>query len=404
MRVTVWKQFAWWGGAGLLLGLILWRLGNVLAPFAIGAGVAYLLDPIAGWLERRGLSRPFAVALITLLAMLIAGVALVFLIPALISQTVDLLRALPDWMAQLQDFVTGRFPGILPERDLFSAIGSDTVHEMSDVIGAALPKLFESVSGLIGIIALLVIAPVVAFYLLLDWRRMIVHIDSLLPREHASTIRQLAAEIDSTLSGFLRGQGLVTLILGSFYAASLVLVGLPYGLMIGIVAALLSIIPYVGVFLSGVIAMGVALFAFWGDPLMIGIVGAIFAFGQLVEGNVLQPKIVGSHVGLHPVWLILALSVFGAIFGFAGLVLAVPLAAMLGVLVRFLTQRYRESALYTGVANPPPLGDPLRVEIVPTGTTRELHDSATIRSRLIIASEAEAVARPDDPDKKGDKV
>jgi predicted PurR-regulated permease PerM len=208
--------------------------------------------------------------------------------------------------------------------------------------------------SLVNVIVLIVIVPVVTFYLLLDWDRMVARIDALLPRDHAPTIRHLASEIDHTLSSFVRGQGVVCLILGTYYAIALALVGLQFGLVVGFVAGALTFIPYVGALVGGVLAIGLALFQFWGDWWWIVAVWAIFQSGQFVEGNILTPNLVGSSVGLHPVWLIFALSAFGALFGFVGLLVAVPVAAIIGVLVRFALGRYKESLLYTGVAGREP--------------------------------------------------
>ena len=197
-------------------------------------------------------------------------------------------------------------------------------------------------------IVLFVVVPVVAFYLLYDWDRMIGTIDSLLPRDHAPIIRRLAGEIDETLASFIRGMGTVCLILGSYYAVALMLVGLQFGLVVGAVAGIITFIPYVGALFGGALAIGLALFQFWGDWLSIALVAGIFVIGQVVEGNFLTPKLVGHSVGLHPVWLIFALSVFGALFGFVGMLVAVPLAAAFGVLARFATEQYRHSRLYRG--------------------------------------------------------
>jgi predicted PurR-regulated permease PerM len=203
--------------------------------------------------------------------------------------------------------------------------------------------------SLVNALVLILVVPVVTFYLLMDWDRMVARIDELLPRDHAPVIRRLASEIDATLAGFLRGQGTVCLILGTFYAAGLMLAGLQFGLVVGLVAGLISFIPYVGTVVGGATAIGLALFQFWGDWHLVGIVAAIFAAGQVMEGNFLTPKLVGGSVGLHPVWLIFALSAFGALFGFVGLLVAVPVAAMLGVLTRFGIAQYRQSLLYRGI-------------------------------------------------------
>jgi predicted PurR-regulated permease PerM len=204
---------------------------------------------------------------------------------------------------------------------------------------------------------------VVAFYLLLDWDNMTARVDELLPRDHAPTIRKLAGDIDATLASFIRGMGTVCLVLGAYYAVALMTVGLQFGLIVGFIAGLVTFIPYVGALVGGILAIGLALFQFWGGTQMIdgtsvevatdwfriGAVGVIFVIGQVVEGNVLTPKLVGKSVGLHPVWLIFALSVFGSIFGFVGMLVAVPLAAMIGVLVRFSIEQYTNGRLYRGL-------------------------------------------------------
>jgi predicted PurR-regulated permease PerM len=193
----------------------------------------------------------------------------------------------------------------------------------------------------------------VAFYLLNDWDHMIAKVDSWLPRDHAPTIRALASEIDGAMAGFIRGQGTVCLLLGLFYAIALSLAGLNFGLLIGLGAGLLSFIPYIGSTVGGILAIGMALVQFWPDWLHIAVIIAIFAGGQFIEGNFLSPYLVGNRVGLHPVWLMFALFAFGYLFGFVGLLLAVPLAAATGVLVRFALKQYLNSPVYLGVPAPP---------------------------------------------------
>ncbi len=203
--------------------------------------------------------------------------------------------------------------------------------------------------SLISILMLLFIVPIVAFYLLLDWDKMVAQIDRLLPRDHAPVIRRLAREIDGTLSSFVRGQGTVCLIMAGFYAVTLMLVGLQFGLVIGLFSGLLAFIPYISSILGGVVAIGLAVFQFWGDWLMIGLVAVIYIGGQIVEGNFITPKLVGDSVGLHPVWLILALTAFGSVFGFVGMLVAVPVAASIGVLARFGVEQYMAGRLYRGL-------------------------------------------------------
>jgi len=177
---------------------------------------------------------------------------------------------------------------------------------------------------------------------------MISHVDSLLPRDHAPVVRRLARDVDRTLASFIRGMGTVCLILGTYYAIALMVVGLQFGLVVGFIAGLVTFIPYLGALIGGALAIGLALFQFWGDWVSIGLVAGIFVIGQVIEGNVLTPKLVGNSVGLHPVWLILSLSVFGTLFGFVGMLVAVPVAASLGVIARFGVEQYRMSLLYRG--------------------------------------------------------
>jgi len=189
--------------------------------------------------------------------------------------------------------------------------------------------------------------------MLLDWDRMVAKVDRWTPRDYVASVRQIAREIDQAVAGFIRGQGSLCLILGIFYAVGLSLVGLNFGLLIGLFAGMISFIPYVGSLVGLVLAVGVAIEQFWPDYIWVGVVLAVFFTGQFIEGNILQPKLVGQSVGLHPVWLMFALFAFGALFGFVGLLVAVPAAAAIAVLVRFAISRYLASPLYTGRGEAP---------------------------------------------------
>lgn len=368
MRLTSQKQVWYWSAALIALLLSLWLVGNAVMPFILGAAVAYLLDPVADRLEAAGLSRTLSVVLITVAAILVVVLAFLVLVPVLVRQTSALIDTAPQMAEQLMSFLRTRFPEIFTEGSAVNSALTDAARNLSARGGELVSTVLGSVMGVFSMLALVVIVPVVAFYLLLDWDNMVTRLDELLPREHAPTIRMLATEVDGALSGFVRGQGLVMLILGTFYSIGLGLVGLPFGIAIGVMAASLSFIPYVGVVIGGATAIGVALFSFWGDPVWIAAVVVIFAIGQVVEGNYLQPKIVGGSIGLHPIWLMLALSVFGTIFGFVGLLVAVPVSAALGVLVRYAVGRYKDSALYTGRDIPSAPAPPTRVELVARGT------------------------------------
>jgi predicted PurR-regulated permease PerM len=350
MALPIRDQAKYWGVAAAIFFVLLYLLGNVILPFIVGAALAYFLDPVADRLERLGLSRVAATALITIVAILMVVLLILSIIPSLISQLSSLVNTAPQIAARLQAFLLERFPELSDS----TSTARQTLAQIASGIqarGAQLANgLLSSALGLINAVVFMVIVPVVTFYLLLDWDKLIAKIDSLIPRDHAPTVRMLGAEINAVIAGFVRGQVSVCLILGTFYSVALMLAGLQYGLIVGAIAGAITFIPYVGSLVGGALAIGLALFQFWGDWVSIGIVAAIFAFGQFVEGNILTPKLVGESVGLHPVWLLFALSLFGALFGFAGMLVAVPVAAAVGVITRFGITQYERSLLYQGAA------------------------------------------------------
>jgi len=349
MALPVKDQAIYWGVASAVLVVVLVFLGDVLLPYIIGSALAYFLDPVADRLERMGLTRVMATAVITVVALLIFVIMALLVIPTMITQTINLVEIAPDLANQASAFIVQHFPSLLEEgstlQNSIMSIGTSIQERGGELLETAL----SSAAGLLNILMLFVIVPVVAVYMLLDWDRMITQIDALLPRDHAPMIRKLAGDIDKTLASFIRGMGTVCLILGSYYAIALMLVGLQFGLVVGFIAGLVTFIPYLGAMIGGMLAIGLALFQFWGDWVSIGLVAAIFIGGQVAEGNVLTPKLVGNSVGLHPVWLILALSVFGTLFGFVGMLVAVPVAAALGVIARFVVDQYKMSLLYRGI-------------------------------------------------------
>lgn len=350
MALPVQTQLKYWGlAAAVFLGLM-WFLGDVILPFVLGGAVAYLLDPVADRLERLGCSRAVSVVTISLFAVLVFVVMALLVVPTLINQAVNLFNVAPQLFRDLQGFLTDRFPGLVDEQSVLRQSLVSVGETIRSKGGELLESVLTSAASVINVVVLLVIAPVVAVYLLYDWDRMVAEIDKLLPRDHAPVIRRLAGEIDDTLASFIRGMGMVCLILGTYYAVALMLVGLQFGLVVGAVAGLITFIPYVGAIVGGAVAIGLSLFQFWGDWLSIGLVAGIFVLGQVMEGNVLTPKLVGGSVGLRPVWLIFALSVFGALFGFVGMLVAVPVAAAIGVLARFAASQYMDSRLYRGLA------------------------------------------------------
>ena len=363
------KQFQYWGIAALVLIFLLWALGDVLMPFILGGAIAYLLDPIADKLEALGFSRTMATVTITLSSILIFVLLFLLVVPALIGQLGQLIRQigeiienLPQIWETIKVWLEGRFPRL----DLQGAFLQEQLTSLGNTIqsrgGDLVTALLSSAQGIINVIVLVAIMPVVTFYMLMDWDRMIAQIDDILPLDHRDTVRRLASQIDRTLASFIRGQGTVCLILGTYYGVALMIAGLNFGLIVGFIAGLISFIPYVGALVGGILAIGLALFQWWSGTevvdgatvetginwLRIGIVAVIFGLGQFLEGNILTPKLVGNSVGLHPVWLILALSVFGSLFGFVGMLVAVPVAAVIGVLTRFVIAEYKAGQLYKG--------------------------------------------------------
>ncbi len=353
MTLPVNDQLKYWGVVAVVLFGTLWFLGDIILPFVLGGAIAYFLDPVADRLETMGLSRTTATVLITLGGIVVFVVAMLAIVPLLIEQSIALIDTMPQLFRDLQAFVTTNFPSLLrPDSVVHQTLVSfgEAIQERG---GALLQGALSSAMSLFNVVMLIVIVPVVTFYLLLDWDRMIAEIDNLLPRDHAPVIRTLAKDVNHTLASFVRGMGTVCLILGTYYAVALIVVGLQFGLVVGFIAGLVTFIPYLGALIGGALAIGLALFQFWGDWVSIGLVAGIFALGQVVEGNILTPKLVGSSVGLHPVWLLLALSVFGALFGFVGMLVAVPVAAAIGVLARFATSQYTASRLYRGSSGAP---------------------------------------------------
>ncbi|MBE3640142.1 AI-2E family transporter [Mangrovicoccus algicola] len=348
MALPVQTQAKFWGTAAIVTGLVLWILGPQLLPFVMGAAIAYFLDPVADRLEAWGLSRALAVTVISLAGVLVFALCLLLIVPALINQLTSFVEALPGYVQAFRDFLAARFPEQLQEGSALQQSLSSVIETLKARGGELLNTALSSAMSLVNVITLFLIVPVVTVYLLVDWDRMIARIDELLPRDHAPVIRHLAGQIDATLSGFIRGQGTVCLIMAVYYSLGLMLTGLNFGMLIGTLAGIVTFIPFVGAIAGGVLALGVAVVQFWDAPLMIALVAGVFFLGQIIEGNVITPKLVGDSVGLHPVWLLLALSVFGAIFGFVGLLVAVPLAAMIGVLVRFFVDRYKTGRLYLG--------------------------------------------------------
>jgi predicted PurR-regulated permease PerM len=346
------RKAIFWIAGSVVFAVLLYALSSILAPFVAGLAVAYFFDPLADRLEKAGVSRGLAAGLIILAFLGFAAAILVLLLPLLQAQVLGLLAAVPDFIEVLRARVQ-------PLMELVNEkLSSGEIDDLKGTIesfagnilawfGDLLRRLWSGGMALFNIVSLVVITPLVAFYLLRDWDKIVAEFDHLLPRRSIETFHEQFRAIDNTIAAFVRGQASVCLVLALYYAIALTLAGLDFGLLVGLGTGLLAFIPYVGAsigLLSGV-AIALAQFSEW-QPVII--VAAIFIAGQSAESYILTPKLVGGRVGLHPIWIIFALLAGGALFGLTGILLAVPVTAVIGVLIRFGIGRYLQSPFYDG--------------------------------------------------------
>jgi len=345
------RNVVFWTGALIVLIALLWLLSPILLPFVLGLAIAYAFEPLNRRLTKHGMSRSVASFVILAGFALAVVILLLVIIPELIKQLSAFIANAPAYAQRLQSLASDpNYPWLkrLVGDNLGSGSASDLISQAIGYLSGFMGSLWTKGQALISVFSLLVVTPVVAFYLGCDWDRMIRAIDDLIPVQQRQTVRALAREIDASISAYVHGQSGVCLILGSYYAVGLTLAGLNFGFLIGVVSGLISFVPYVGSLTAFVVSLCVAVAQFfpeWGHILAIA---GIVLFGQFMEGNVLAPNLVGHSIGLNPVWLMFALFAFGYLFGFVGLLLAVPLAAATAVLIRFALRRYRASPLYTG--------------------------------------------------------
>jgi predicted PurR-regulated permease PerM len=357
MRVE--RQVLFWLAAALMLILLVALLRGVILPFVAGIVIAYFLNPAADRLTQWGVPRGIAAAVIVAAFGALITVALIFLVPLLLTQAQQFAVALPDEISRLRALVEAwardqlgtHYPDFEAGLDRTSQTLTDN---MASLAGFVAGSLWSQGRALFDFLSLLLVAPLVVFYVLIDWHPMLAKIDSWLPRAHAPTIRRLAAEVNDAVSAFIRGQGTVCFILAIYYALALGAMGLRYGLLVGLATGLMSFVPFVGWALGLITATIIAVVQFWPEAVPILTVIGIFAGAQVLDAGFLSPNIVGSKIGLHPVWLIFSLFVFSYLFGFVGVLVAVPIAAAIGVLVRFALNIYLASPLYSGIESATP--------------------------------------------------
>jgi predicted PurR-regulated permease PerM len=331
--------------------LVLQLFASILLPFVAASGIAYVLDPFCTRLARARVPRGLASLLLIVGLILVVLVFALLLYPLIVDQIGLLVGHVPDYVRGLSAFA-GKMIARLQQHLGPEYVDAKLSELVSGQAGAMLSFLFSATRNLVGggyalfnVLSLMVVTPVVGFYLLRDWPRVIAMVDSWAPRRYQGIIRAQAREVDRILSAWVRGQAMCCMILALFYALGLSLVGLELGLVVGLTAGFLSFIPYVGTITGAVVSIGLAFAQFptWQGVLRVGLV---FIVGQILEGYVIYPRFLGDRVELPAVWVIFALFAGGAAFGFLGVMLAVPVAATVGVLARFWLRRYLISPLY----------------------------------------------------------
>ena len=346
------KQAIFWLLILSLFIFLVWTLENILLPFVLGMAISYFLDPVVDRLEEHGWNRSLSVTIVLGVFASLFAVALFIIVPTLYTQLIGLYQALPIYIEKIQQLSYQYFGDIIP-KDIFSTetiskINGTGLNGFAEEWGKGIFKtIWSSGQAIFSFFSILLITPVVAFYLLRDWDILTDKFKELLPHVHKEEIIQIFKDIDTTLSGFVRGQASVCLVLSAFYSVALMIANLKFALFIGIGAGLTAFIPYFGAIISMAVALIVAYFQF-GDISSIVIIAGIFFAGQMLEGNFLTPKLIGEKIGLHAVWVIFALMAGGELFGFLGVMIAVPTAAIVGVLVRYSINKYLQSSYYHG--------------------------------------------------------
>lgn len=350
MAVSPKTQLMFWGMASFILLAFVWAFKSVLTPFVLGITIAYLLNPLVKRFATRGLKRTTSSAIIILLFFIIVGTIIVLVTPIVAKESAQLIEDMPalldKFFTMIQPYTTwfqqNFGEGYIADAKTFM---KDNVSKILKASGSIAGGLAAGGQAVIGTLTTIVLTPLVAFYMMREWPAITTWAEDLIPRKNEKMIKDLLKQIDLKLSGFVRGQLTVAFFLGLLYAVALTVAGLNYGFLIGVVAGFLSIIPMVGSTLGLLISVVVAWFQA-GEVSYVLIIAAIFLVGQIIEGNILSPKLLGDSVGLHPLWILFALMAGGSLFGILGMLLAVPVAAVIGVLVSFAIMQYKNSPLY----------------------------------------------------------
>ena len=343
---SILKENVFWVFICMTLGaFLLWNISDILAPFILGGILAYLLDPMADKMESFGVPRLLTALTVSLFALFVLLTAAILVTPIIFDQINQIIGFIPYITNEIHVVMQKGFKvlnlGEVEDIDLVNL--SKNLNEVSPIFAKS---IFNSSFAILDFIFLLMVTPIVAIYLLVDWDKIIKEVEKVIPRRLEPTISQIVIEMHKTVASFLRGQFSVCIILAIFYAASLTALGLEYGLLVGLFSGLISFIPLIGTILGGLVALVVSLAQFWQTPEWVGVVLIIFLFGQVLEGNLLTPRLVGKSVKLHPLWIIFSVTCFGSLMGWVGIILAVPSAACIAVLVRFSLKIYFETDFY----------------------------------------------------------
>ena len=343
---SILKENVFWVFICMTLGaFLLWNISDILAPFILGGILAYLLDPMADKMESFGVPRLLTALTVSLFALFVLLTAAILVTPIIFDQINQIIGFIPYITNEIHVVMQKGFKvlnlGEVEDIDLVNL--SKNLNEVSPIFAKS---IFNSSFAILDFIFLLMVTPIVAIYLLVDWDKIIKEVEKVIPRRLEPTISQIVIEMHKTVASFLRGQFSVCIILAIFYAASLTALGLEYGLLVGLFSGLISFIPLIGTILGGLVALVVSLAQFWQTPEWVGVVLIIFLFGQVLEGNLLTPRLVGKSVKLHPLWIIFSVTCFGSLMGWVGVILAVPSAACIAVLVRFSLKIYFETDFY----------------------------------------------------------
>ena len=345
------KQTIFWIVITCILFLAIYTLSPVLMPFVAGMILAYLLDPLVDRVEKIGIRRSFSTFFVLTIFFVCSAGSSLLLLPVILNQLSNLTSFIPTLMSNLE-------PLMRQARSLVdNAIKADNSNQnplpVADILnwaGGFLTEIISSSLAFANLLSLIIITPIVAFYLLRDWDLIIKKVKSWMPIAQKVRIVEQVSKVDRSLSALVRGQGTVCLILALYYSVSLTAVGLQFGILIGIFSGIVSFIPFVGAILGAIFSIGFSIIQF-DTYTPIFFVAGIFLVGQVVEGNFLTPKLIGEAVGLHPVWVIFALLTGATLFGFLGVLLALPIAVVVAVLIRFSLSSYLESEIYSGEAD-----------------------------------------------------